>query len=336
MTDSEQIEKWLQWKVINQGRSAATAVKYRRCLLLLVQYLQKNHQCALCSCDYQKLLDFSGLHLHEIGQTARTRTGSIAAIKGFFSWAHKEKLIDIDPSIGLDYPKSGRKLPDVATLKTVEKLMMQPDLATMKGARDCAILALLSGCGLRVSGVVNLNQSSLIWTQSDNQNGLLIKVVEKGDKERLVPAPQEVWLLIRAYLGHPELKTIDRTLPDGDQVLFVSYNNKKIAPHEYYGESRRLTAKSVDQMIKTYGRRIGLPAKQLHAHALRHLFGTELQEDGHSIRDIQQLLGHADISTTQIYTSLATRRLAKTIEQSSPLKKIKTPVSTLAKSLQNP
>lgn len=334
MSDFEQVDRWLNWKLMNQGRAQVTIDKYRRYLSMLSDYLSAlSPSVTLLEADREHLLHFTGLHMHQKGMSPRSRQAVVAAVKGFYTWAKKNGLVSQQPADQLEYPKAGKRLPDVATLRTVERLLMAPDISTLKGIRDCTMIAMLAGTALRVAALCNLNESSLIWTQIDGKDRLLIKARQKGDRDHVVPAPYDVWLLVRAYLGHPDLAVIDRTLPDGDQVLFVSYNNMRISPENYHGEARRISPRSVDDMIKKYGRDLGLPDKQLHAHALRHLYGTELAEDGTSLREIQDLLGHEDPKTTEIYTRLATRRLARTVDKSNPLAKINSPVRDLANML---
>lgn len=335
MSDFDHVETWLERKQLNEGRSALTVSKYRGYLTRLYDYLASEQSVDLLQADAEMLLDFSGLYMHRQGLSPRSRRALVAAVRGFYAWANKQGLIDGDPARHLDYPKAGRPLPDVAQLQTLERLMMAPDINTLKGIRDCAMLAMLAGCGLRRAGLCSLNESNLIWTTLEEKKRLLVRVTEKGDKERVIPAPGEVFLLLRAYLGHPDLAPIDRTLEDGDRVLFISLNNQRITPDKYHGEARRISPKSVDDMIKHYGRQLDLPAKELHAHAFRHAFGTQLAEDGVSLREIQDLLGHQDPKSTEIYTRLATQRLARTVDKSNPLAKIRTPVKGLENILEH-
>lgn len=335
MSDFDHVETWLERKQLNEGRSALTVSKYRGYLTRLHDYLATEQSVELLQADTEMLLDFSGLFMHRQGLSPRSRRALVASIRGFYAWANKQGLINGDPAKNLDYPKAGRPLPDVAQLQTLERLMMAPDINTLKGIRDCAMLAMLAGCGLRRAGLCSLNESNLIWTTLEEKKRLLVRVTEKGDKERVIPAPGEVFLLLRAYLGHPDLAPIDRTLEDGDRVLFISLNNQRITPDKYHGEARRISPKSVDDMIKHYGRQLDLPAKELHAHAFRHAFGTQLAEDGVSLREIQDLLGHQDPKSTEIYTRLATQRLARTVDKSNPLAKIRTPVKGLENILEH-
>jgi integrase/recombinase XerD len=201
--------------------------------------------------------------------------------------------------------------------------------------RDGAIMALLVGCGVRVSGLVKLNQGHVIEQVVEGKPRLFLRVIEKGDRERLVPVPPEADLQLRVYLEHPQLKEIDRSLPNGDLVLFVSTRNRSCPQHEYHGERRRLNRRAVLEMIGKYGKQQGIPEEQLHPHAMRHLYGTELAEDDVHLLVAQQLLGHVDPKSTQIYTHLAIRKLVTEVDRANPLSKMRTPTTDILKRLQS-
>lgn len=144
-------------------------------------------------------------------------------------------------------------------------------------------------------------------------------------------------MLLRVYLGHEELADIDRAINGrggrDDRVLFVSVRSTRLAAHEHVGEGRRLTRKAIQDVISRYGNRLGIPKGELHPHALRHLFGTELLEDDTNMLSIQELMGHADPKSTSIYTQLAMRKKMAAVDKAAPLAKMKTPVSELLKRL---
>ena len=141
------------------------------------------------------------------------------------------------------------------------------------------MMAVMMSCGMRVSGLVNLNQEHLFWFQYQNKQRLALRVIEKGGHERELPIPHEAMLLLQAYLGHEELNDIDRTLPNGEQVLFVSVRNRRVPEQDYRGEARRLTEKSIWTMMQKYGTEAGLPEELCHPHALRHMLGAEMMEE---------------------------------------------------------
>ena len=275
------------------------------------------------------------MHAHkEMALTPTSRKPLIAAVRTFYAWMTMRGFISTDPAARITYPKAGRALPVAMQLSSAEKILMQPDLDTFIGVRDLAILSVLTGCGPRVSGLCRLNESSLIFYEDDGIEHLAIRFSEKGKKERIVPAPMETLLALRAYLGHEELERIDRNLADGDKVLFVSVGNRNVLPCDYCGESRRLRARAIDCMIKQYGKAAGIPRDQLSAHSFRHLFGAEMAEDEVNTLIMQSLLGHADPKTTEIYSHLAMRKLRSVVTRSNPLGKINTPVSGLKRALR--
>lgn len=333
MNDPDLIDAWLANLQHNKGRAAATADKYRLSLTRLSTWLATSGR-SLLTADRAALEEFTGIQAHKDGLTRRSRRPVVAAVRGFYAWARKQHLVPADPAAGLEYPKAGKRLPIPMGLQHVEKLLLQPDIETFMGLRDAALLSVLVGCGLRISGLCGLNESSLTFVHHEGEDCLVLKVKEKGAVERLVPAPMEVRLLLRAYLNHPELQAVDRTLEDGDKVLFISLRNRTVPPHEYVGEHRRLSPRSVNDMIEAYGKRAGIPRNELHAHALRHTYGTQLVEGDVDIRVVQALMGHVDISTTTTYTKLALKKLMQTVDRSNPFRDIRTPITDLVRELR--
>jgi integrase/recombinase XerD len=324
-------ETWLQH---NRGRAKATAAKYGEYLLRFgAWFLEPPEQPLLqprgtspLECSSEDVQRFCGPVAHEAGLGARGRRPLVAALRGFYAWLEQRGEISGSPAEKLEYPAAGRRLPRAAELEHADAMLMAMDITSFLGVRDAAMLSLLIGCGLRVSGLVALDESQLLWTNDDAGEHLVVRVREKGSRERLVPAPAEVALLVRGYLGHQELAGIDRQLPNGDRVLFVSTNNRAIAPHDYHGERRRITAHTFTQRLDEYGRKAGVPEGQRNPHAFRHLYGTELAEDDVDLLRRQALMGHEDPKSTEIYTRLAMRKLRETVDRSSPMAKLRSPL----------
>lgn len=340
-TDQDAIDAWLEWLAGSRGRSKRTVQAYAAAIGKLREYLAEDGV-ALLDADSNQLEVFTGIYLHKKGVVARSRVPYISAIKGFFAWASdkRRQILRADPARQLAHPKVVPPLPTAISLANAERLMWAPDMSTFTGIRDAAILAVLIGCGPRVSGVTALNESDLQPVQLGGKARMAVRLREKGERMRVVPLPKETEMLLRVYLGHDELKAIDRDIEvkDGnstrrDRVLFVSVRSTKLAPHEHRGEKRRLTRKAVHDMIQRYGRRAGVPSEQLHPHAFRHLFGTELTEDDVSLAATADLMGHRDTKSTQVYIHLAQRRKAEVIDRAAPMAKIRTPVSELLKRL---
>lgn len=329
------IDAWLQWLEHSRGRSPRTIEAYAMAMKKLQEFMQGR---PLLEADPVELETFCGLWLHKKGIVARSRIPYISAVKGFYAYARARKLVRENVALGVSHPKTGRPLPRTISLANSEKLMWGPDLSTFIGMRDSAMLALLMGCGLRVSGLVRINESHFTNVQIDHQVRMALKVTEKGEKTRLLPVPKEAEMLVRVYLEHEDMAEIDRDLPspDGrppDRVVFVSVRSTKLPADEHRGEKRRLTRKAVHDMIQRYGRRLDIPAAELHPHAMRHLYGTELVEGDVPLPGVQDLMGHEDIKSTAVYIHLAARKKFAKVDQHNPLAKMKTPVSELLKRL---
>lgn len=333
----ELIESWLQYLELNKGRTVQTTQKYGQYLRRLSAWasnppkqphLAPRRPGHLLQLDTEDLRRYVGVYAHHTGLSAAARRPLVSAVRAFYKWAHDTGHLPSDPGAAVESPRAGRKIPRVASLDWVAKLLSGPDLETFRGVRDALIIALLAGCGMRVSGVCNLNESSLLWTPDERGiERLSIRVREKGKKERLVPAPDEVAMLMRAYLAHPDLQAIDRSLPDRDQVLIVSTApNGTRPPHEWFGEKRRMGRRSILWMIEKYAIRLGLDPSMAHPHALRHLYGTELAESDIDVIQRQALLGHEDARTTAVYTHLAQRKLRATVDKANPLQKMRAPL----------
>lgn len=331
---NDQIDRFLQFLTLNRGRSARTAQVYRLALARLAGFLVESKR-DWRQVTHDDLLIFTGAWLHQRGlKDPISRRPVVSAVREFYRWAAVSGCVANSPAAAVPYPRAGRKLPRVLTLANAEKLMWAPDYSTFEGVRDSAIIGVLIGCGLRASGVVRLNQSNLINEVVDGRPRLLLHVTEKGDRQRRLPVPDQAELLLRLYLEHPDLKEIDRLLPNGDQVLFVSTMNRMVPVHEYRGEHRRLNRRALLLMLKKHGQAVGIPMDQLHPHAIRHLYGTELREEEVDLITRQRLMGHADPKSTEIYDHLALRKVTRDVDKGNPLAKMRTPASDLLQRLQ--
>lgn len=325
----ELVERFLSFKLHNMGRSGRTVEVYRLALNRLEEFLAETGL-PWNAAKHDDLVLFTGVWLHRHGlKDPLSRRPHISAVREFYKWAQQTGLLSSSPAQYVPYPDAGRRLPAVMTMASAEKLMWAPDFATFEGVRDGAMIAVLIGCGLRVSGLVGLNESHVITEAIEGRPRLVLKVKEKGNRERKMPVPEQADLLLRLYMEHPALDEIDRTLLDGDKVLFVNTRNRSVPAHEYHGEARRLSRRSVREMIQKYGKQAGIPEDTLHPHAMRHLFGTELAEDDVDLLVRQKLMGHQKASTTEVYTHLALRKLTRMTDQANPLAKMRTPASDL-------
>ncbi|MGR8932108.1 MAG: tyrosine-type recombinase/integrase [Gammaproteobacteria bacterium] len=325
---------WCAYLEHNKNLSERTFSKYFLYLDRLRLFLSARELDHI-NCTPADLEEFSGIHQLKAGVKPASRRPIISAIRGFFGWLVATGVRSDNPSSVLVLPKIGDPDKMNMRLSDLERLLAKPDMETFIGVRDLAIMSVLSGCGLRVSGLCSLNQSDLIFERTEKgQEILTLRVREKGAKQREVPAPDETRLCIRAYLGHPDLDNIIRTLDNNDKVLFVSTMSKAVPEHQYYGEARRLRPKAINEIVIKYGRMAGLPDDILHPHAFRRLYGTELAESDVHISKMQELMGHSRPETTAVYVRLATQRLRFDNDRGNPLAKIKTPVTGLASALR--
>ena len=327
--DQALVDAYLQHLEAARGRRRRTLEAYRLALERLSAFLDVK---PLLQATPDELEAFAGVWLHKQGVVARSRKPYISALRGFYAWACKGGHVRRDPAAQLQHPMTAKPLPRAMSLASAEKLMWAPDLGTFIGVRDAAMLALLL-CGARVSGVVGLNEGDLRSADVDGSVRMVLHLMEKGGKERVLPISREADMMLRVYLEHEELKAMDRDVKGRtghpDKVLFVSTRNSAVPPHEYRGEATRLRRKSLWRIVQRYGRRLAIPAEELHPHAFRHLFGTELAEGEVDLLLRQELMGHEDPKSTRIYTSMAIKRKTKAMDAAAPLAKIKSPMSAL-------
>ena len=282
---------------VEKGLSANTQSAYRRDLMKFEEFT-KRRKLTLEAVKQDELEDFlAGLYRQKLD--SRTVARHLVTLRNFFRFAQIQELISEDPSIKLDSPKIRRHLPGYLRLEEVEKLLEQPDVKTPTGLRDRAMLEVLYSTGLRVSELTGLGVSDL-----DSKVGC-VRCVGKGDKERIVPVGKKALGAVDRYLreGRPEL--VSHAKATSSRALFV--NRRGVA----------LSRVGVWKILSAYGRRADLRLP-LTPHMLRHSFATHLLERGADLRSVQLMLGHADISTTQIYTHVVEERLKQIYKAHHP------------------
>lgn len=229
--------------------------------------------------------------------TKRTQARIISSFRSFWSWLQTEGEIQDNPCDGIDTPKIGRYLPAVLSVEEVEKIMDSVDLSSWTGLRDRAILELLYGCGLRVSEAASMRISDVFIEEG------FIKVIGKGDKQRIVPMGEPARDAVLAYLAaRPET---DRKNED---VLFLNCRG--------FGISRV----SIFEMVKRQATAAGID-KEISPHTFRHSFATHLLEGGADLREVQEMLGHESVLTTEIYTHLDSESWQQDIRRHHPKEK---------------
>jgi integrase/recombinase XerD len=284
---------------VEKGLAQNTILAYGRDLKKFAAFLRKRQKLRLEDVDREDVVDFlSSLYKEKLDSRSVARY--LVSLRGLYKFALMEEMIRVDPTENLESPKVRSSLPTYLRVDEVNKLLQAPDLNTSFGLRDRAMLEVLYSTGLRVSELLNLRISDI-----DVRIGC-VRCVGKGDKERLVPIGRKAIEAVEQYLatGRPQFAK-PSSPPPHNQVLFLTR------------VGRRLSRVGIWKIIHDYGTRLGLRGR-LTPHKLRHSFATHLLEGGADLRSVQLMLGHADISTTQIYTHVVEERLKQVYKAHHP------------------
>ena len=291
----EAIERFCDACWLEDGLAQNSLAAYRRDLLLLAQWLYKNHSSDLYAITEK---DLTAYIAHRRADKATTANRRLTVFKRFYRHALRINLIRSDPCIGLRAAKQALRFPKTLSEDQVTALLNAPDIETSLGLRDRSMLELMYASGLRVSEIVSLKTVAL------GLNEGIVRVVNgKGGKERLVPFGGEAGQWLRRYLADARMPLLEGKTTD---AVFVGR-------HTGTGLSRQ----AFWALIKRYATVANIPVA-LSPHTLRHAFATHLLNHGADLRVVQLLLGHADISTTQIYTHVARERLKSIHQQHHP------------------
>lgn len=274
------IEEYFAYLAIERGASPLTIDAYAKDLALYREFLEERGRMQLAQATRDDIIAFQKDQLDK-GFAVSTIERRLSAIKGLHRFALREGYVETDPAQAIPLPKKPERLPDVLSVEQISSLLDSIDTSTPIGKRDATMLEVLYGCGLRVSELVNLDRSHMLVDEG------FLRVFGKGSKERMVPISGIAFDRMIEYLNdvRPELEN-PRTAANA--ALFLN------------ARGGRLTRQSVHRIVTRAGMSIGV--KNLHPHTLRHSFATHLLEGGADLRSIQDMLGHADIATTQIYT----------------------------------
>jgi tyrosine recombinase XerC len=283
------INKFLSYLEIEKNVSSHTLLNYRIDLRQLRDFLQNKDALKVDRLDIRKYLGF----LKGRGLKKRTVGRKLSAFRSFFNFLVREGYINTNPLAGISSPKMEKRLPVFLDIDKVTKLVESPDKTNTLGLRDRAILETLYSTGIRVSELVGLNIGKVDFIAG------MVKVYGKGRKERLLPIGDRALRAIRDYLAK------DTSAKKDTRALFLNKSYK------------RLTDRGVQNLLNKYIRRASLKEK-ISPHTLRHSFATHLLDKGADLRSIQELLGHASLSTTQIYTHITTEHLKSVYNKAHP------------------
>ncbi len=290
------VEEFIHYLTVEKGLANNTLDSYKRDLTAFYQFIKKNYaNTPIIQTNRTHIMAYL-INLKNNGRATTTISRNLASIRSFYQFLLRDRHILKDPSQNLESPKIDKRLPKVLTINQIDDLLQIPDTSNSAGLRDKAMLELLYATGTRVSELVSLNVEDL------NLKMGLVKCFGKGSKERIIPLGSVAIDSINTYINNGRIKLL-RT--DTENALFLNHHG------------RRITRQGFWKIIKKYAKMANI-STDITPHTLRHSFATHLLENGADLRSVQEMLGHADISTTQIYTHLTKAKLKEVYTRSHP------------------
>ena len=287
MNDAELLDEFTDSLWLEDGLSRNTLESYRRDLERFASWLEDHRNVGLLQTSHADIQGYLG-EMFTVQRARASSTGrSLSSLKRLFRYLLRQGRIRVDPTLQVDAPKLPRQLPKTLTEKDVELLLGAPEIDTSLGLRDRAMLEVLYACGLRVTELVSLKLAEVSMDMG------ALRVTGKGSKERMVP------------LGEEALDWLDRYVSISRPVLLGAHVSDDLF---VTSRAEAMTRQMFWQLVKKHAKNAGID-KPISPHTLRHAFATHLLNHGADLRVVQMLLGHADISTTQIYTHVARERL---------------------------
>lgn len=300
---SQHIELFLEMMSAERGASKNTIISYKRDLVDFGSYLKK-HEVSIGDASPEIIREYLS-KLSGKGISASTNARRLSSLRQFYQFLYSENIRNDNPTVSLETPKLGKKLPKSLSKEEVEKILeLVHSKNTFENLRLAALLEILYASGLRASELVSLKISNIQFDPITKAIKPYLLIKGKGNKERIVPLNKSAIAAIEKHLA--EKKNED------SEWLFPSQ-----------GKSGHITRQRFGQMLKDIARKCNINDEKLSPHILRHSFATHLLENGADLRTIQEILGHSDISTTQIYTHIAKERLKSVVKEHHPLSKEK-------------
>jgi len=282
------VDQYINYLLVEKGLSKQTISSYSTDLIRYLNDLKVIGITDILETDTPVILKHL-INLKNENLSPRSRARHLTTLRGFYKFLVQEKIIPFDPVRLIDLPKSGFKLPTVLSVEDISTLLSAPDIKTPKGLRDAAMLELLYAAGLRVSELVSVK-----LTDTNLQAGH-VRVFGKGSKERIVPIGQYAKDKIQQYMTSARPLLLKQVI---SPYLFVAWAGKPMTRQGFW------------KRLKQYAQKAGI-GQEITPHSLRHSFASHLLEGGADLRAVQIMLGHSDISTTQIYTHVAREHLKK-------------------------
>lgn len=288
------VQKFVNFLERDKRLSLNTLQSYRRDIEQYFTYLQEINLQNITNTNKTTIIAYL-LYLQKKGRATSTISRNLASIRSFYQYISKNKIIDSDPTSELESPKVEKKLPQILSTEEVELLLEQPQCVDLKGFRDKAMLELLYATGIRVSELIQLNTSDI------NMEMAFIRC-NKGTRERMIPIGSMAVAALREYFNKSRPLLIQK---NDEKALFVNINGG------------RLTRQGFWKIIKQYKNQARIN-KDITPHTLRHSFAAHLLENGADLRSIQEMLGHSDISSTQIYAQIAKNKIKEVYKKTHP------------------
>ncbi len=290
------LNRFLDYLVLDKGLSQNTHDAYRNDISRFLHHLEGKGIEDIVRCQTRNVEDLI-IEMSRMGMAGSSLSRNISSIRMFYRYMIGENLLENDVTVTIEVPKRERRLPTVLEIGEVERLLEQPDLNQPKGIRDKALLELMYATGVRVSELIHLNQSDVLLEEGFS------RIFGKGEKERIVPVGDIAIDSIKNYIL--TVRSLLAKRGAGEDLLFLSMRG------------RPLTRLAVWKILKEYVLKANI-SKKVSPHTLRHSFATHLLEGGADLRSVQEMLGHVDISTTQIYTHLDREYLKEVIQTFHP------------------
>jgi integrase/recombinase XerD len=290
------LQQYVHYLAVERGLSRNTIESYERDLTGFLDFVSRQNDGLLQEAD-KHLITAYMLHLRQQGKAASSIARTLVAIRSFYRFLTQERIIASDPSQYMQSPRLPRKLPKAITMEEVDRLLSAPREDSPQGSRDKAMLELLYATGMRVSELIGLDVGDVHLRMG------FVRCVGKGSKERIIPMGRQAIRYVEHYIVHMRPKLL--TGKQAQQALFVNRSGE------------RLTRQGFWKIIKKWADAAGI-RQPLSPHTLRHSFATHLLENGADLRAVQEMLGHADISTTQIYTHVTRVRMKEVYNLTHP------------------
>ncbi|ANE48028.1 recombinase XerD [Paenibacillus swuensis] len=292
----QHLRNFIHYLSVERGLSKNTLESYERDITKYIEFITAEGLTELEQVTKAHIISYM-LKLRQLGRASATISRMLISIRSFHQFMVRERLLNHDPTMNMETPRQEKRLPKVLTIKEVETLLEAPQTSTPAGLRDKAMLEVLYATGIRVSELISLDMDSV------NLQMGFVRCIGKGSKERIIPLGRIAGECLDVYIQtmRPQLTKPNKP----DQALFLNHHGA------------RLTRQGFWKIIKKHAKEVAIH-KEITPHTLRHSFATHLLENGADLRAVQEMLGHADISTTQIYTHVTKSKMKEVYDRTHP------------------